>query len=148
MSHDKFEWLRRIKSVEREHSVMRLAVDHFAAAARSNPSVFLSNLSIPDLAQASERLEGTYIVRLFAEFETGLRLFWTTVRASEPPTRDLVDGVAARRRVPDRFLEKVHDVREYRNALVHEREGAIASISLAEARGHLCRFFNFLPLTW
>ena len=47
----------------------------------------------------SVRLEGTYVIRLFAEFETGLRLYWATIRQTEPPTQHLLDGIAARRAI-------------------------------------------------
>jgi hypothetical protein len=96
------------------------------------------------------RLEGTYIIRLFAEFETGLRLFWPTARGTDPParTRDLIDGVAATRRVPNGERLNAHAVREYRNFLVHERDEEVVPISIVEARGYLCRFFAFLPPTW
>ena len=62
---------------------------------------------------ASGFLELTYIIRLFAEFETGLRLFWPTARGTEPPgrTRDLVDGIAATRRIPFQELVNAHAVR-------------------------------------
>jgi hypothetical protein len=33
-------------------------------------------------------------------------------------------------------------------AMVHEREEEVVPISIAEARGSLCRFFAFLPPTW
>jgi hypothetical protein len=87
---------------------------------------------------------------LFAEFETGLRLFWPSARANEPPgrTRDLMDGVAATRRIPDDELRNAHAVRGYRNTLVHEREEDIDPISIAEARKHLCKFLSFLTPTF
>ena len=93
------------------------------------------------------RLEGTYLIRLFAEFETGLRLYWTAKRKNPPPsrTRDLLDGIAAMREIRLEVLTNARNVREYRNILVHECEEATVSISIAEARRHLCRYFSFLP---
>jgi hypothetical protein len=85
---------------------------------------------------------------LFAEFETGLRLYWATIRETEPPTQHLLDGIAARCDIPPGRLAGAHAVREYRNSLVHERDEEMAPISIAEARGHLCRFFAFMPPTW
>src|SRR5262249_35993026 len=103
-----------------------------------------------DIIIASERLESTYVIRLFAEFEAGLRLFWPTARGTDSPgrMRDLIDGVAATRRGPNAERKNPHAVREYRNALVHLREAEADPISIAEARGHVCRFFSFLPPTW
>jgi hypothetical protein len=85
---------------------------------------------------------------LFAEFETGLRVFWKTIRDTEPSTQDLLNGIAARRGIPHDRNANAHAVREYRNTLVHERDEEVVSISIAEARGVLCRFFAFLPPTW
>ena len=97
---------------------------------------------------AAKRLEGTYIIRLFAEFETGLRLFWMTIKPTEPSTRALLDGIAARRGIPTDPLASAHTVRVYRNTLVHERDEEVAPISIGGARSHLCRFFAFLPESW
>jgi hypothetical protein len=117
MPHNLHGWIRRIRSIEVDHTCTRLALDRLLDEDR-----------------------------LFAEFETGLRLYWSTIRETEPPAQHLLDGIAARRGIsPDR-LAGAHAVREYRNSLVHERDEAM--ISIAEARGHLCRFFAFLPPVW
>src|SRR5205823_9712518 len=102
-----FEWLARIKAVEREHSATRLAVDRLLSAAQRDPSVLSAEeLRVRDVRQASDRLDGTYIVRLFAEFESGLRLFWPSARSTDAPSRvrDLLDGVAARSGFPMMIL--------------------------------------------
>jgi hypothetical protein len=102
-----------------------------------------------DLTRASDMLEGTYLTRMFAEFETGLRLFWDTIQDTNPRARDLLDGLAARRGVPDEDRDNAHLVREYRNSLVHEREDEdLEPIPIARARSHLCTFFKRLPLEW
>jgi hypothetical protein len=56
MPHDKFEWLRRIKFVEREPAVMRLAVDHFSAAAIGRVDGVAAGCRVPGqfLAQVHE----------------------------------------------------------------------------------------------
>jgi hypothetical protein len=150
MAHNLYVWIRRIKTIEREYSAMRLAVDRLLEGARRDPTILTGDLKLYDIINASERLEGTYIIRLFAEFETGLRLFWPSARGTDPPsrTRDLIDGVAATRRVPDDERTNVHLIREYRNLLIHERDVEVDPISIGPARSHLCRFFNFLPETW
>ncbi len=148
MPHNLHGWIRQIRSIEVDHTCTRLALDRLLDEARRDPTILGGNLKLQDIVKASGRLDGTYIIRLFAEFETGLRLYWSTIRETEPPTQHLLDGIAARRGIsPDR-LAGAHTVREYRNSLVHERDEAMAPISIAEARGHLCRFFAFLPPTW
>jgi len=143
-------WQRRIKAVEREYAAVRLAADRLLEAAERDPTVLTREVALRDLRHALQRLDGTYIIRLFAEFESGLRLFWVAARGVEPPsrTRDLVDGVAAMRWIRDEQRLPAHAVRDYRNALVHEREEAVVPVSIADARGRLCRFFSFLPPNW
>ena len=90
-------WIRRIRS---SNSTIRRRGSPSTGCwieARRDPTIFGSDLKLHDIVNASGRLEGTYIIRLFAEFETGLRLFWATIRETEPPTQHLLDGIAARR---------------------------------------------------
>lgn len=144
------EWQSRIKAVESEFKSARLAVDRLLTEASRDPAILKPMISLPDVRQASDRLEGTYIIRLFAEFETGLRQFWGSTRRSEPPsrTRDLLDGTAAARQIPNDQRINAHKVRDHRNNLIHERDQQSAPVSLAEARSHLCYFISFLPPDW
>ena len=150
MSAKLYEWLRRIKTVELEHSATRLAMDRLMVAAGQDSTVLTPKLPLRAIRMASERLEGTFLVRLFAEFETGLRQFWPTARNTHAPsrTRDLLDGIAATRRIPHEQLTNAHLVREYRNRLIHAREEPVDAIPIAGARGHLCQLFSFLPPDW
>lgn len=148
MPHERYIWMERIKSIQRDHTLARLGLDRLLDDARLDPMILAGDLKVLDIVKASGRLEGTYIIRVFAEFETGLRLYWATIRETEPPTQHLLDGIAARRAIPPGHLADAHAVREYRNSLVHERDEGMAPISIADARGHLCRFVAFLPLTW
>ncbi len=148
MPHELHGGIRRIRAIDLDHSSIRLALDRLLVEARRDPTVLGGDLKLQDIVNASGRLEGTYIIRLFAEFETGLRLFWATIRDTEPPTQHLLDGIAVRRGMPSDRLAGAHAVREYRNSLVHERDEEVPPISIAEARAHLCRFFAFLPPAW
>jgi hypothetical protein len=148
MPRELYVWMEKIKSIERDYLSARLALDRLLHEARRDPTILTGDLEPQDIVEASGRLEGTYLIRLFAEFETGLRLYWATIRDTEPPTQHLLDGVAARCDIPPGRLADAHAVREYRNSLVHERDEGIAPMSITEARGSLCRFFAFLPPTW
>jgi len=142
------EWQSRIKAIEHEYVVMRQAADRFRKAALDDPTVLQGNLRHGQIIVASKNLEGTYIIRLFAEFESGARQYWGTKWDSHPKTVDLLVGLAARCGIPDTPQDNVHLVRDYRNALVHEREDMQDVVPIAVARGHLCRFFSFLPPPW
>jgi hypothetical protein len=142
------EWQTRIKAVEREYSVVRLAVNKLLEMAQRDPGVLQGDLRHRDVVHASQGLEGTYVIRLFAEFETGLRSYWDTVRGTNPRTRDLLEGIAATCGIPDDQRDNAHLVRDYRNSLVHEREEDVEPLPVAVARGYLCHFFSFLPYKW
>lgn len=110
--------LRQIKAVEREYLILRSAIDRLLAESdgRAAAGVRAVAWRLGDVRQAAEHLEGTYIIRLFAEFETGLRRFWQAKRRADPParTRDLMEGVAAMRRIPPAHCQDAHEVRDYR----------------------------------
>jgi hypothetical protein len=142
------EWQSRIKAVEREYLAMRQAADHFRQDARLDPSILHKDLRPREIDEASEKLEGTYVIRLFAEFESGARQYWAANRDTNPRTADLLEGLAAMCKVPDTLVSDVHSVREYRNGLVHEREDKPEVVPIDKARGFLCRFFSFLPPQW
>ena len=101
-----------------------------------------------DVVNAANDLEGTYLIRLFAEFETGLRLCSETRRSTNPPAKDLLDSIVALCDISEEHRDNAHAVREYRNSLVHEREEELPPISIAEARSYLCCFFSKLPNEW
>lgn len=142
------EWQSRIKAVEREYVAMRQAADHFRQAALADPTILDRDLRQGEIVVASKNLEGTYIIRLFAEFETGARQYWAANWDTDPKTVDLLNGLAARCGIPDTQRDNAHSVRDYRNALVHEREDKPKALPIAEARSYLCHFFSFLPPQW
>jgi len=144
MPHKRREWIERIKEVHREYQSVRIAVDRLLPDTQSRGNV----VNFRDLSRASARLEGTFIIRIFAEFETGLRDYWKTVRDTHPKMEDLVNGVATRQRVPDDLIPRVHAVRNYRNSLVHERGSSVSPIAIPEVQNHLVDFVSRLPPDW
>jgi hypothetical protein len=142
------EWQSRIKSVEREYLAVRQAADRFRQEAWDDPTILRGNLRHAEIIKASQNLEGTYIMRLFAEFETGARQYWEATWNTEPKTVDLLNGLAARCGIPITQRDNGHLVRDYRNSLVHEREDATEAVPIEVARGYLCHFFSFLPQQW
>ena len=142
------EWQFRIRAIEREYVAMRQAADRFQQNALDDPSILREDLRYGEIREASKNLEGTYLIRLFAEFETGVRQYWGANWGTVPRTVDLLNALAARRGIPDPKRDSAHVVRDYRNALVHERDDELESMSLAVARSHLCHFFSYLPPHW
>jgi len=101
-----------------------------------------------DVGNANRHLEGTYLIRLFAEFETGLRLYWETVKNTHPKTEPLLNSIATRQKISHDLINAIHQVRKYRNSLVHEREDETTPVSLSSARSTICHFLSRLPESW
>jgi hypothetical protein len=142
------EWQSRIKAVEREYIAMRQAADRFYQIALDDPTILLGDLKHREIVRALNNLEGTYVIRLFAEFETGTRQYWNTRWSTDPKTVDLLNGIAARCGIPDMQRDHGHLVREFRNSLVHERDDKPEEVPIAVVRHYLCHFFSFLPQQW
>ena len=142
------QWQSRIKAVEREYVAMWQAADRFLEHAQHDPAILLPDLRQRDIVTASRNLAGTYIMRLFAEFETGARQYWDVTWGTDVTTYDLFEALAARRGIPDTDLANGHRVRDYRNSLVHEREDRPEPLQMAVARKYMCTFFSYLPVQW
>jgi len=150
MSNEIDVWIQRIKSVEREYYAARFSVDRALGQVRADPTILTGDLRVREIERTADFLEGTYIMRLFAEFESGLRLYLRLVRKRRPPskTEDLLNSVASRRGIPNAQLRKAHQVRNLRNYLVHERHENYEVMTIKDARVQLCYYFSFLPRNW
>ncbi len=146
MRFDSYIWLMRVRAVEREYLSTGFAINALLDRARVDPMILGGDFEVRDLVRSAENLEGTYLVRMFSEFETGLRAFWDATRHKESPSRtqDLINGISAQRQISDPQCNAVHAVREYRNLLVHEREEDRIPITLARSRRSLCTFLSYL----
>lgn len=143
--------IERLRLLERQWRVAKIAVRLLDEGLKKDPNLLVADdLEPADATAYRNELSATYLIRLFAEFETGLRDWWNNGlgRTSRPATGQLIDTVAGRRSIPDRLRDGVHAVREYRNNLVHEQSSEAVPINLDVARGHLCSYFSWLPLDW
>jgi hypothetical protein len=142
----------RIRSVEHEYRAAKVAVVRLRGITAVDPTILRGTEVEPsDVVRCDHFLEPTYVIRMFAEFEVALRVFWTAARQLRSPSRAraevLMDGVAARCRISPEIHSAAHIVREYRNDLVHARAfGGI--LEIGECRSRLCRFLSKLPYDW
>lgn len=149
MHSEAFDWGTRLKDVEREYNTARLAMDRLNQHAKDNPGVLTGDLRYKDIGMASERLDGTYVVRLFAEFETALRHFMRQFQYREPRNAEaLVNRVKDRGGISDDHVRNVHAVREYRNMLVHDRATPASEVSIRNATSYLGTFLAWLQRFW
>jgi len=144
------EWLTRIKSIERRFDVAQAALKSLIDKARHDASVLNAQMKLRDISDTLADLEPTYLVRMFSEFESGLRSFWnaTRKRRRKTPADSLLDRIASQQRIPNEQLLNAHAVRLYRNSISHEQDDPGKPIEFHVARGHLCRFFSRLPASW
>lgn len=145
-------FFERIKAVESEQRIAALAVGRFMHATQHEPLLLSDHgLRDRDVRECQRRLEGTYVIRLFAEFEIALRLIWQHVRHRPNPPRiqitQLMNAMVARHHVPTDAAQAAHDVREFRNDLVHEGPPRTV-LTIAESRSRLCNFLKFMPHYW
>jgi hypothetical protein len=74
-----------------------------------------------------ENLEATYIVRMYAEFEAGLRDYWKThlKHDTHPTMLQLVRHAIPNQMFSQDTIDDADAVREYRNYLVHDIEDEV-----------------------
>jgi hypothetical protein len=141
----------RIRAVEREAESAALAVQALRQRLQADPSALQEfGLRYQDAQNLEANLATTYLIRLYAEFEAGLREAWRDLyhRPTSPPMRDLLDAIAGLCRLPQDWVIQAHELRDYRNSVLHEGEREANPLDLSEARRRICRFFSGLPATW
>jgi hypothetical protein len=58
MPDEAFNWMGRIKAVEREYGAIRFGTDRLLIAANDDPSILEGQVRRPDITTASLHLEG------------------------------------------------------------------------------------------
>jgi hypothetical protein len=133
-----------------EHEAARRAITFLLERAADDPSLLRpEDPTFADLRACLRNLERTYIVRLFALFEETLRGVWNDAfgRATTPGAMDLLNGCAATRAIsPATLLSDAHEVREYRNFVIHGTPAPV--VALADSKRRLCRFLAWMPESW
>lgn len=149
MPDEAFNWMGRIKAVEREYQATRLGTDRLITAVNADPTILSSLVRRPDIHTASDHLEGTYLVRVFSEFETALQHFSRVFNIRKPgSTEALINRVRDRGHIPTADADSVHRVRDYRNDLVHDRAETADPVSIREATSSLCTFLSRIQRMW
>ncbi len=149
MPGETFAWLVRLKEVEREHTSTRWATDHLLRSIQEGAVRLEQNLKRGDITRASNRLEATYVIRLFSEFELGLKRF-LKAKGKKPPKNasQLIDRVASLVGFAGTFLTNAHKVRRYRNKLVHNLDEEVESLALRKATSIICTYMDRLQPHW
>jgi hypothetical protein len=153
MPYLRFDWHERVRAVENEYRSVRIAVDRLKATVAHDPTVLKNDPTPANLSVACRNLEGTYLVRLFAEFESALRSY-DRARHNDPTLKTdasiLIDMIGGRRGqgISANVRHGAHVVRRVRNHWAHERDATPEPMSIAEARARLQVFLSWLPEEW
>jgi hypothetical protein len=119
---------------------------HLHLAAASSAGRALSN---GDVQRCLKNLEVTYILRLFGAWKAILRDFWLhgVGRDTEPDLVQLINSLAGRRNTDPQTLATAHDLRRFRNEVVHENLQVLRYDFSQCAKG-LGAFTSYLPQSW
>ena len=149
-------FIDRVKGAARECYVVAAAVNHYKQAVQASDARLPDETSPRDLVTAADQVESTYLIRMWAEFETALRSYRRHItgdpddRISTTSLIDWTAGVRRGRAISEDVRDDVHKVREYRNDLVHERDDqdSLDKVAIDLARTRLNTFLHRLPINW
>src|ERR1700686_2776447 len=139
-----------IRQVRSSYETALRTVNVLIEIVKNQPEyLYQDELSLAELRALPGELQAVYFVRMFASFESSLRSFWrTTVRDTKPATHQLITSIAGRLAVPQDTLDAVHEIRNFRNYLIHEEHQDKRRFGIEEASGHLNTYLARLPLEW
>lgn len=132
---------------------MRFTADRILRALGEGTIGLEEDLKRLDITRALERLEGTYTIRLFSEFEVSLKTFLKAQKVKKIPesASGLINRVASYVKFSGPILDNAHKVRQYRNKLVHNLVHGIPEeekMTIRVATSHLCTFLSRLYTDW
>lgn len=150
MALETLDWIRSLKAIEHEYRVANIAMRRLADQARCDPTILDSDMRVRGISEAQGHLNGTYGIRPFAEFETGLRKFRGATRIESEPRSiaEIIDRIAARHGIGYAELTNAHRARQYRNRQIHDNEGEGETLEVSDCRGFLCTFLGQMPTDW
>jgi hypothetical protein len=149
------KWLKRMAAVVQEYLAGQTAAAWLDSQTQANPSFGWHHGWEPAGGGAfCDNLEATYIIRLYAEFEAGIRDYWESYRGkdSRPDMITLLRHAVPTEAFSQDCIDDADDVRLYRNFLVHEMgkdpTPGSATFTLKEAKRHLSEYFSRINPRW
>ena len=147
--------MQRIADVLQEYLAARTAASWLDGRTGADPNFGHQHGWEAKGGQAySQNLESTYIIRMYSEFEAGLRDYWATYRGRE--TRPHM-AILLRQSVPtpafsQDCIDGADEVRIYRNFLVHdmadEPPTEMVILTLQQVKRRLCEYFGRINPRW
>jgi len=101
MPVERDDWGQRIKEVERQQKTARLAVVRLRTQMQGDAAIALRFPDSLNVTRTLHELDPTYVVRIFAVFENGLRSYWSTVKpGKKPDMKPLMDAIGSEKTRP------------------------------------------------
>lgn len=133
----------QLRHIEREHEAAIVAVDYFMQAVHGGQTYLPESLKRLNLRQLAERLEPTFVLRMFSDFELALRLYLTERHQVVPRTMkgkiNLAAHVAGFRGAP---VDGAHKARKFRNKVAHQSNLTVDDLSLRLVTRCLCTYLD------
>jgi len=146
-------YVRLLQRVRDEHDVVDASLIYVREQwLRQNLSLAIRTATPEDLRRAVDDLDATYFIRLFSTFEGILKQHLAQHHpdlALEEDARAvvLIDRVAQLQhpQLSAPLRERVHEVRRYRNHLIHSGGGTPPVVLFVDALARLSKFVSHLP---
>jgi hypothetical protein len=143
-NHEYFSRMERSKS---DYLAANEAIKHYDESRACREQ---SALTDNDIKQYFYSMQDTYLIAMYAVFETILRDQWGKIRnkSTHPKMETLVDRIAVIRNIPRDLRDRVHSVRKWRNHLVHGNDSppnVPISVTFLNAHQYFCQFVRFIP---
>lgn len=147
--------MRTLQRIEREflvsYAVLEFVVSHWEGALTQG--LPLPNaVSRADAERAGQQIEGTFTIRLFAEFEAMLRDHLAQVSPQSAPTPEATSSLLIdqtyrlyRATISPALYQSVHEMRALRNLLAHKRDTTGREKAFADVLSVLSRWVEKLP---
>ena len=145
----RYDWLRRLKDSEERYRTARWALGVARRGVAEGRIGTTEEVTVAAVDRVLRESEDVYLVQLFAVFEEACRRCLGDHHGRDPHirTRDLIDTLAARWSVTGEVRRRVHEIREYRNRLIHSGDDQPA-LEYGTARTNLSRFLGCAPDAW
>jgi hypothetical protein len=149
-----WEAFDKLRSIQDELEAARFSISRTLREVYSDATTLAETdyvLRPSQIRDCAVNLDVTYLLRLFAEYEGILRDFWAAIRPS--PHRRLtrmevlMDRIATVRQIPRDVIEDAHEVRDFRNAFIHDHSHA-DNLIFGECKSRLSFFISYLPRMW
>jgi hypothetical protein len=154
MPYRRFDWHQHITDVWGEYRSARAAVERLNAEVAARPDLLKNE---PEarvyLRAARKNLAGTYIIRLFAAFESALRSYdrakhGDSTRKTKASVLISEIGGKRGRGIQPSIRRLADEVCRARNYWAHESDDDPGPMTVDEARARLQAFLHELPDEW